>query len=877
MRKTLFTIFLTLLFVFNLYLPTSFAQDHTQWALPEGAKARLGKGNMNDIAYSPNGTQLAVASSIGVWIYDAQTGKELDLLTGQKAWVLGVEFSPNEQILASHGNGDNNIYLWNVNTRTLLHTLTHVKTWNSINSIVFSPDGQMLASCGSLDNTVNLWNPKTGTLIRSINHNESGAPSARTLVFSPDGQILISQSIDKIIFWDIATYNPIRTLTVPNERINTIALSPNEQTLAGVTEKRIYLWDTNTGAIKHTMEIPLEYSQIIFSPNGQFLFQIAKARPLHIWDVKTGTYVTSIPAGLGGSVLGVKEHTFKLHGATAWAFTPDRQTLALASDGAGNIELWDVNTFSLLKQQHYGHTDIVHSVAFSPDGKIIASGHADSYIRFWDAATGEFKSILTGHKRNVRSVIFINLTEPILVTASWDGAVVFWDYNTLLGGSGTSVLRIIETGDMHTQVISRIAVSQDGKRLATASHDKTISLWNAETGEHLQTLAEGNRLVKSVAFSSDGQTLASSSDAVYLWDTNTGTLLHSLKRGDFFFGGDSIAFSPDGKIIAGTFENDWGEWDIAIDGWPPPVDDGFYLWDVDTGKLLWTTRIWGTKSLAFSPDGKTIVTGDSNGSIHLWNMNTGTQLHTYKEAHKGGQVTGLAFSPDGHILASSGWDGTVLLWNVDTGTLETEPLREDINTDGVVNIQDLVLVASNFGQQGENRADVNDDGVVNIQDLVLVAGAFGKGAAAPSAWHHNLKSTPTQAEVQQWLREARQINLTDPAFRRGILVLEQLLVMLTPKETVLLPNYPNPFNPETWIPYRLAKPADVTVSIYSLNGSLVRTLELGHQPVGIYESRSRAAYWDGRNTLGESVASGIYFYTLTAGEYTATRKMLILK
>ena len=108
-------------------------------------------------------------------------------------------------------------------------------------------------------------------------------------------------------------------------------------------------------------------------------------------------------------------------------------------------------------------------------------------------------------------------------------------------------------------------------------------------------------------------------------------------------------------------------------------------------------------------------------------------------------------------------------------------------------------------------------------------------------------------------------------------MLEQLLVALTPKETTLLPNYPNPFNPETWIPYQLAEPADVTISIYTADGKLVRTLELGHQEVGIYESRSRAAYWDGRNALGEPVASGVYFYTFTAGKFTATGKMLIRK
>ena len=201
----------------------------------------------------------------------------------------------------------------------------------------------------------------------------------------------------------------------------------------------------------------------------------------------------------------------------------------------------------------------------------------------------------------------------------------------------------------------------------------------------------------------------------------------------------------------------------------------------------------------------------------------------------------------------------------------------DINADGVVNIQDLVLVAANFGKTGQNIADVNSDGVVNISDLVLVAGALGNSVAAPSVWAHDLEVSLTRAKVEQWLHEARQMNLTAFTYQRGILILEELIASLTPKETALLPNYPNPFNPETWIPYQLAEPTEVAVSIYAIDGKLVRRLELGHQQVGIYESRSRAAYWDGKNEFGEPVASGVYFYTLTAGDYTAIRKMLIMK
>ena len=186
------------------------------------------------------------------------------------------------------------------------------------------------------------------------------------------------------------------------------------------------------------------------------------------------------------------------------------------------------------------------------------------------------------------------------------------------------------------------------------------------------------------------------------------------------------------------------------------------------------------------------------------------------------------------------------------------------------------FVAARFGQNDQTEADVNGDGVVNIQDLIVVASEIEAAAAAPSAYPQVLAMF-TEKDVQQWLMQAQQLNLTDATSQRGILFLEQLLAALTPKETSLLPNYPNPFNPETWIPYQLAAPTDVTLRIYAVDGIVVRTLALGHQLVGIYKGKSRAAYWDGKNEVGEPVASGVYFYTLTAGDFTATRKMLIRK
>ncbi len=225
----------------------------------------------------------------------------------------------------------------------------------------------------------------------------------------------------------------------------------------------------------------------------------------------------------------------------------------------------------------------------------------------------------------------------------------------------------------------------------------------------------------------------------------------------------------------------------------------------------------------------------------------------------------------------SGNDANSLPVTVENGQV-IKPARrlEDVNGDGEVNILDLAKVASLFGQTVKNREeDVNGDGEVNILDLVMVAEAFSTEQGAPSV--HAIRSTLTAVDIQQWLNYAQQLNLEDPEFRKGIAVLKQLLSTLNPNKTVLLANYPNPFNPETWIPYHLARPSDVSISIYAADGKLVRRLELGHQAVGIYESRSSAAYWDGKNALGEPVASGVYFYTLRAGEFTATRKMLIRK
>ena len=270
-----------------------------------------------------------------------------------------------------------------------------------------------------------------------------------------------------------------------------------------------------------------------------------------------------------------------------------------------------------------------------------------------------------------------------------------------------------------------------------------------------------------------------------------------------------------------------------------------------------------------------------------------TDMYSARISESGVSGTGTLLSVT--FMAKAGGETDVTLENFEfiSITDETIPtvhpiiaitVREypawDVNQDGYVNIRDLILVAKDFGSgaPANLRTDVNRDGVINIQDLIIVSQHFGDStdaAASPVLAMDNKELMPTL--VQAWIDQARAADDGSHAFQQGIANLERLLASLIPDKTALLANYPNPFNPETWIPYHLAKSAEVTLTIYAVNGAVVRILELGHQAAGIYQERSRAAYWDGKNSVGESVASGIYFYTLSSGDFTGTRRMLILK
>ena len=208
----------------------------------------------------------------------------------------------------------------------------------------------------------------------------------------------------------------------------------------------------------------------------------------------------------------------------------------------------------------------------------------------------------------------------------------------------------------------------------------------------------------------------------------------------------------------------------------------------------------------------------------------------------------------------------------------------DANQDGRINVLDLILVAGSLGEQPPSnpRADTNKDGAVNILDLVFVAEHLGQNVAAPAqlAFINSIPSTAKEViAAQRALTELEAMPNKSHGVQIAIELLRHYLLIAdrNVKETKLLPNYPNPFNPDTWIPYQLSKGATVTVKIYDVSGSLVRTIRVGHKSVGYYLTREKAVYWNGQNEKGESVSSGVYFYTLTAGGYTQTRRVVIVK
>jgi WD40 repeat protein/tRNA A-37 threonylcarbamoyl transferase component Bud32 len=602
------------------------------WRLSHSDRLKL-QGHTNLVtqaAFSPDRKYLATAGLdrlVKIWI--RATGKEFHTLPPQRRPVRGLAFSADGKLLATAG-ADGSVRVWDVAAGTEVFFGKKRRQLaghpDGANAVAFSPDGKLLASAGE-DRTVRLWDLGSGARVHTL---EGHRYAITAVAFDPEGKWIASAGEDCTVrLWEVATGALRHTLQGHSDWVNCLAFSPDGKLLAsGGSDRTVRVWDVARGErVQLLAGYPRAVTAVEFRADGRYLAALSADGSVRVWDVALNrdarTYETrerllrTVAFSEDGEELASIRFDHKVDDTTpaltghggpvrGAVFSPDGSRLASASGvvdehthhASGEVKVWNVARREEVLALR-GHTRLVYEVAYSPDGKLLATASEDQTVRLWDAQSGAPLRVLKGHGERVTGVKF-SPDGKLLASAGDDRLIMLWDVAT-----GTKLRELRG----HTGAVRAVAFSPDGTLLASASTDRTVRLWDVATGQPKRTLEGHAYGVTSVAFSPNGKHLASGGEDMVarLWDVQSGKPERVLEGHTDAV--TAVAFSPRAPGVSHPLR-------LAT----ASDDQTVKLWDVETGEETLTLKghTHRVLSVAFSPDATRLVTAGGDQTVRLW-------------------------------------------------------------------------------------------------------------------------------------------------------------------------------------------------------------------------------------------------------------------